>query len=66
MSEQLERMLPPREVARLASVTLGTVYLWVKQGRIKAFRVGDGRTIRIPQSAFEAFVASRPASRPAS
>ena len=56
----------PKEVAELWKVTRRTVYEWIKQGRIKACKIGD--TVRIPEAELLAFmqplVKAAPRARP--
>jgi len=45
-----QRLLRPREVARLLAVSLSTVYRWYWEGRLRGVRLDSG-TIRILESA---------------
>lgn len=48
MSE-LEKLLKAKEVAKVMQVSLGTVYRWIREGKIAS--VGYGKTVRVPESA---------------
>ncbi len=47
----LERLLPTEEVADMLGVSIYTVWRWIKEGKLRAFR--PGREYRIPESAIE-------------
>jgi len=45
-----ERLMRPREVARLLTVSRSTVYRWYWEGRLRGVKL-DGGTVRILESA---------------
>ena len=45
-----ERLMRPREVARLLGISLSTVYRWYWEGRLRGVKL-DGGTVRILESA---------------
>jgi len=45
-----ERLMRPREVARLLGVSRSTVYRWYWEGRLRGVKL-DGGTLRILESA---------------
>jgi len=45
-----ERLMRPREVARLLAVSRSTVYRWYWEGRLRGVKL-DGGTVRILESA---------------
>jgi len=49
---QRDRLLKPREVARLLAVSRSTVYRWFWEGRLKGLKMGGG-TVRILESAVQ-------------
>ena len=59
MKDQVERFYSPQELARLADVSPATIAREVRRGRLRGFRVGDGRLIRIPESAWRTYLAER-------
>ncbi len=56
-----ERLLSTAEVGELVGVDEQTVRLWIKNGKLEAFKVGRGW--RIPRSALEAFLENAPKAR---
>lgn len=54
MTEEYEKMLTPQEVAQRLRVTPQTVRNWIREGKIKAVRVG--RPWRIPESELRAIL----------
>jgi putative molybdopterin biosynthesis protein len=50
----LSPLYTPQEVADLWKVTRRTVYEWIKDGRLKACKIGD--TVRIAEADLKAFV----------
>lgn len=50
----MQEMLTPEEVARKLKVSRRTIYLWLRQGRLKGVKVGD--LWRIPESALREFI----------
>ena len=56
MAEELE-FLTPKEVAGILRVSPRTVQRWVKEGRLRAVRVG--KLWRIPREALEEFLYGR-------
>ena len=44
-----ERLMRPREVARLLAVSRSTVYRWYWEGRLRGVKL-DGGTVRILES----------------
>lgn len=53
MAEKLE-LLTPKEVAGILRVSPRTVQRWVKEGKLRAVRVG--KLWRIPREALEEFI----------
>jgi excisionase family DNA binding protein len=53
-----ERLLSSREVARIVGVSLETVQLWVRSGRLRAIRVGPHGRYRIRERDVEQLFAS--------
>lgn len=49
-----EKTLTPAEVAERYAVNIATVYGWIKEGHLKAVRLGR-RTYRITAEALKAF-----------
>jgi len=45
----------PQEIAKKFKVSPQAVYVWVKEGKLKATKLG-GRTIRISQENLDAFI----------
>ncbi len=56
-----ERLLSTAEVGERMGVDEQTVRLWIKKGKLEAFKVGRGW--RIPRSALEAFLENAPKAR---
>lgn len=50
----MEDYYTPEEVANKLKIDITTVYRWVKEGRLKAIRVG--RLLRIPESELQRFL----------
>lgn len=50
----MQEMLTPEEVAQKLKVSRRTIYLWLRQGRLKGVKVGD--LWRIPESALREFI----------
>lgn len=50
-----ERVMRVTEVAEHLDITAESVYLLIRQNRLRAIRVG--RAIRVPESALSAFIA---------
>ncbi len=50
----MQEMLTPDEVAKKLKISRRTVYLWLRQGRLKGVKVGD--LWRIPEDALERFL----------
>lgn len=48
------RLLTPNEVAEILAVTVGTVYEWLRQGRIRSVRLG--RLWRVREQDLEEYV----------
>jgi excisionase family DNA binding protein len=53
------KMLTPAEVAASLRVHVGTVYRAIEAGRLRAFRLGETGSLRVPADALEQFL--RPA-----
>lgn len=47
-----DQMLSPSECARLANVSVGTVYRWIESGRVRAVKLGPAQSspVRVPAS----------------
>ena len=41
----MPKLLTPKEVARILRVSLGTVYLWIRAGRLRAIRRPGSRIL---------------------
>lgn len=52
-----DRLMSIPDVARMLAVNRGTVYEWMKLGRLKSIRLPDGRQ-RIALSEVERFISS--------
>lgn len=50
----MENYFTPQEIADKFKVKINTVYLWIRQGKLKAIKVGD--LWRIPESELENFI----------
>ncbi|RJQ30064.1 MAG: DNA-binding protein [Peptococcaceae bacterium] len=50
----MQEMFTPEEVAEKLKISRRTVYLWLREGRIKGIKVGD--LWRIPESALQEFL----------
>jgi putative molybdopterin biosynthesis protein len=55
-----EKYYTPEQLAERFQVSRHAVYKWIRDGTLRAIRVG--RAVRIPASALEEFI--RPASEP--
>lgn len=51
---QSEEYYSPQQISDKFNVKPRTVYAWIRQGRLKAIKLGD--LWRIPQSALEEFI----------
>ena len=51
---QSEEYYSPQQISDKFNVKTRTVYAWIRQGRLKAIKLGD--LWRIPQSALEEFI----------
>ena len=47
MMLHMDKLLKPKEVAEILSLSRWTVYQWIRAGRIEAVRLPDGR-LRVP------------------
>ena len=54
--ERTERLYSPAELAELAGVSPITIKREVLRGRLRCLRIGEGRLIRIPESAWQAYL----------
>lgn len=50
----MQEMLTPEEVAQKLKISRRTVYLWLRQKRLKGIKIGD--LWRIPKMEFENFI----------
>jgi excisionase family DNA binding protein len=50
----MQEMYTPEEVAQKLKISRATVYIWLRQGRLKGVKVGD--LWRIPEEALEEFL----------
>lgn len=50
----MQEMYTPEELANLLKISRRTVYLWLREGRIKGIKVGD--LWRIPKESLEEFL----------
>lgn len=50
--------LSPKQVAETLSVSVKTVWNWIEAGRLRAYRLGGGRTLRISRADLDAFMVS--------
>jgi excisionase family DNA binding protein len=55
----LSRLLTVEEVADYLGQHRVTVYTEIREGRIPAVRIGEGRTIRVREADLEQYLASR-------
>ena len=61
-----ERLYTPRELAEIASCSPATIKREVQRGRLRGLRIGAGRLVRIPESAWREYVSeTRGSSLPA-
>ena len=56
-SEELERLLSPRELSRVLGLSLSTTYALLNDGQLPTYRIGRLRKVR--QQDVDAFVQSR-------
>lgn len=62
--EQLPQLVKPADLAHRLAVSLSTVYGWHTEGRLSAYRLGDGKgALRFDLADVEAFLASRREAR---
>ncbi|MEW6771860.1 MAG: helix-turn-helix domain-containing protein [Bacillota bacterium] len=50
----MNEMFTPEEVAKKLKISRSTVYLWLREGRLKGVKVGD--LWRIPEEAIQEFL----------
>ncbi len=55
----MERMYTPKQAAEELQVSLVTLMGWLREGRLKGYKIGDGRLWRIKESDLEAFLQPR-------
>ena len=60
MTDPLPDLLTIRDVAALCRVTPGTVWKWVREGRLPAVRMGGQGPYRIHRDALSAFLVVSP------
>jgi excisionase family DNA binding protein len=51
----LSKYLTVNEIAVMLKVTRGTVIRWIQTGRLRAFKLGEGRLWRIRERDFDRF-----------
>lgn len=44
----MERYFTPKEVSEMLKLNIGTLYKWIREGKLKAVKLGD--VWRIPES----------------
>jgi len=54
--DSMERLYTPQELAAMAGVSAATIKREVHRGRLRGVRVGDGRLIRVPESAWREYL----------
>ncbi len=59
---QSEEYFSPQQISDKFNVKARTVYAWIRQGRLKAIKLGD--LWRIPQSALEEFIETSSHGKP--
>ena len=47
----------PKEIAAILNVAHGTVWRWIRDGKLKAARLGGNGTYRVTKEDLEAFMA---------
>ena len=60
---EMQEFYTPEEAAKICRVTRATVYIWIKDGRLSAYKLPRGKCWRITTGALESFVAP-PMGRP--
>ncbi len=56
LMESTEQLLSPQEIADLAGVSASTIRREVDRGRLRGFRIGEGRLLRIPESSWREYL----------
>ena len=51
----IEKLLTPEEVAEILSLNIMTIYRYIKQGKLKALKVGTSQ-YRVKESVLKAFL----------
>lgn len=59
----MERLLTPGELAEIAGVSAATIKREFHRGQLRGIRVGAGRLIRIPESAWREYLEARQPDR---
>jgi len=52
----MERLFTPKELADLAGCSPATIKREVRRGRLKGLRIGTGRLVRVPESAWREYL----------
>lgn len=56
--EEIPKLYTVKEVAELLKVTIYAIYDWIDQGKIKCYRIGTGRNLRISQNHIDEYLNS--------
>ena len=51
-----ERLLTPQQLAAIAGVSAATIKREIHRGHLRGFRVGGGRLLRVPESAWREYL----------
>ena len=57
----MEKLLSPKEVASVLSLSVETVYRWIENGTLPAIKVGK-RAVRISEKSLKAWLDNQPAA----
>ena len=61
--DALEHHFKPQELGQAVGVSSATIRREIRRGRLRAIRIGAGRLIRIPESAWRQYLEGRQSDR---